>query len=531
VSTSLRAEARGVEARASPAHHAHAAPAFTFRAKVMAIVAIVGAALTAVVIAGALLAARTEREIETIEARYLPLVQLQPKLEGELEHLERAFQDAVAAGDATELAAASESRRRFLAQLDGANVATDPAAAAALARALDDYFSAADDVSNRLIARETGEDIVDAARAMQEKQARVEELITKTTALDPRKLAAAFKLASRTGVEATRYQLMIGLACLALVLVLSLALSRSVLRAVRALVVGLERFGKGDFTRRIPVETRDELGEVAEHANRMAASLERAGVERERMENALKSSNRELEAFSYSVAHDLRAPLRGINGFSHALMEDYGDKLDAEAKGYLLRIAGAAERMGHLIDALLALSRLARTKPRRETVSMTRLAEAVMEQLRSAQPTRAVEFTNGAEIVVFGDPTLLRALLENLLGNAWKFTGARAPAHIAFGVEPGGEEDVYFVRDDGAGFDMAFADKLFAPFQRLHTSAEFAGTGIGLATVQRIVHRHGGRIWADGAVGRGATFHFTLPSGREGAKGADGARAGEGASL
>ncbi len=180
-------------------------------------------------------------------------------------------------------------------------------------------------------------------------------------------------------------------------LLVSLGLNRSVLRVVGALAAGLERFGGGDFSQPIRVASRDELGEVAAHANRMAASLERVGTERERMAAALKLSNRELEAFSYSVAHDLRTPLRSINGFSHALLEDCADKLDGDAKDYLARIANAAERMGQLIDALLALSRLSRTEVRRETVSLTSLADAVVSQLRAAQPDRVVDFVEPGE--------------------------------------------------------------------------------------------------------------------------------------
>jgi light-regulated signal transduction histidine kinase (bacteriophytochrome) len=242
----------------------------------------------------------------------------------------------------------------------------------------------------------------------------------------------------------------------------------------------------------------------------MAVSLDRS-------RQALKLSNQELEAFSYSVAHDLRAPLRGINGFSRALLEDYGDKLDTDAHDYLDRIGAATARMGDLIDALLSLSRVARAELRREKVNLSGIAESVIKQLRASQPDRVVEFVNQENVVAIGDAPLLRAVLENLLGNAWKFTSAGPSACITFGAEKTDRVPVYHVRDNGAGFDMAYAKKLFAPFQRLHSEAEFAGTGIGLATVQRIVHRHGGRIWAEGNVGQGATFRFTLASATQGA--------------
>ncbi len=225
----------------------------------------------------------------------------------------------------------------------------------------------------------------------------------------------------------------------------------------------------------------------------------------------LEHKNRELEAFSYSVSHDLRAPLRAIDGFSQILLEDYGKQLDDNGQGHLRRICAAAQRMGHLIDALLTLSRVTSAGLERKPVDLGLLATAVATQLRATQPERQVEFIIAEGLDVEGDPHLLRALLENLLGNAWKFTRDRSPAIIELSVVDGAGPAVYSIRDNGAGFDMAHASKLFAPFQRLHAASEFAGTGIGLATVQRIVDRHGGRVWAEGAVDQGATVHFTLP--------------------
>jgi len=225
-----------------------------------------------------------------------------------------------------------------------------------------------------------------------------------------------------------------------------------------------------------------------------------------------EAANRELEAFSYSVAHDLRAPLRGVDGFSLALLEEYADKLDGEGCGYLKHMRESAQRMGRLIDDLLALSRVTRSELAREPVDLSGLAQNVAAQLQRAQPDRQVEIVIAARIVVDCDARLLRVALENLLGNAWKFTGKRAQPRIEIGVTPGGDR-ACFVRDNGAGFDMAYASKLFGAFQRLHSSDEFEGTGIGLATVQRIINRHSGRIWAIGEVDRGATFYFTLGEG------------------
>jgi hypothetical protein len=225
---------------------------------------------------------------------------------------------------------------------------------------------------------------------------------------------------------------------------------------------------------------------------------------------AAEQANRELEAFSYSVAHDLRAPLRSIDGFSQALLEDYAERLDEEGRQYLRYVRESAQHMAQLIDDLLALSRVTRSELRRERVDLSGLARAVLAQLQRTQPDRRVRLVIADGLSAAGDARLLRVAFENLLGNAWKFTGRRAEALIEFGLNGDAGEPIYFVRDNGAGFDMAYADKLFGVFQRLHSSADYEGTGIGLATVQRIVSRHGGRIWAEAEVDRGATFRFTL---------------------
>ncbi|MEH1942110.1 MAG: CHASE3 domain-containing protein [Nostoc sp.] len=224
----------------------------------------------------------------------------------------------------------------------------------------------------------------------------------------------------------------------------------------------------------------------------------------------LEATNKEMEAFSYSVSHDLRAPLRSIDGFSQALLEDYADKLDVLGQNYLQRVRAATQRMAQLIDDLLNLSRLTRSEMRWEEVDLSALAEAIATELQKTEPERQVEFAIAPGLVTNGDAHLLRIVLENLLGNAWKFTGKHQRARIEFGVLQQDDTHVYFVRDDGTGFDMAYIDKLFGAFQRLHAMTEFEGTGIGLATVQRIVHRHGGRVWAESAVEQGATFYFTL---------------------
>lgn len=225
----------------------------------------------------------------------------------------------------------------------------------------------------------------------------------------------------------------------------------------------------------------------------------------------LEAANRELEAFSYSVAHDLRAPLRSIDGFSQALLEDYGHQLDEVGQDYLRRVRAASQRMAELIDDLLQLSRITRQPLRVEEVDLSALALQLAGELQQQHPERAVEVRVQPGVVARGDPKLLAVALQNLLGNAWKFTAPRPHAVVEFGVVQAEDGPACFVRDNGVGFDMKYADKLFAPFQRLHKPSEFPGTGIGLATVQRVVARHGGRVWAEAEADRGATFYFTLP--------------------
>ena len=238
--------------------------------------------------------------------------------------------------------------------------------------------------------------------------------------------------------------------------------------------------------------------------------LNRARNDLQTVNAALEAANRELESFSYSVSHDLRAPLRVIDGFSQALLEDYAEKLDREGKDHLQRVRAATQRMGELIDDMLNLSRVTRREMRSESVNLSAIAQAIAAELQRSQPERRVEFVIAEGMVANGDKGLLKVALENLLGNAWKFTGKRSEANIQFGMTEHQGNRVYFMRDNGSGFDMAYADRLFGAFQRLHDSHEFSGTGIGLATVQRVVHRHGGQIWAEAEVAKGATFYFTL---------------------
>ena len=240
------------------------------------------------------------------------------------------------------------------------------------------------------------------------------------------------------------------------------------------------------------------------------ADLKQAEDALRESQRGLEDVNKELQSFSYSVSHDLRGPLRTMDGFSQALLEDHSQHLDEKGRHYVTRIRTAAQRMGRLIDDLLQLSRLTRVEMRVKPVDLSAIALAVIGELRDSEPGRNVEVQIEPGLETRGDPGLLQVALQNLLSNAWKFTSRREHAVIEFGRVNGQPDSAFFVRDNGAGFDMQYADHLFSPFQRLHADEEFKGTGIGLATVQRIIRRHSGRIWAEAAEEQGATFYFQL---------------------
>jgi light-regulated signal transduction histidine kinase (bacteriophytochrome) len=327
---------------------------------------------------------------------------------------------------------------------------------------------------------------------------------------------------SRAGVLAAQHRVNVavmafnGIVVCVIVSTLFLTL-RSVTRPLAKLCEGTAVVGAGNLDFQLGVTTQDEIGELARAFDQMTEKLRTTTVSRDELEQRvierttqLETANKELEAFSYSVSHDLRAPLRAIHGFSRLLLEEYAPHLADEARRYLHLVCDNAQQMGQLIDDLLAFSRLSRQPLKRQPVACADLVQQVLEELRGEHAGRHIDIAVGDLGMCQVDPALLKQVLINLCANALKFTRQRDVAMIEIGCRQVDGERVYFVKDNGVGFDMKYVGKLFGVFQRLHRIDEYDGTGVGLAIVQRIIHRHGGRVWAEAAVNQGATFYFTL---------------------
>jgi signal transduction histidine kinase len=283
---------------------------------------------------------------------------------------------------------------------------------------------------------------------------------------------------------------------------------RDVLRPIARLELATREVAAGNWSFELDVGSADELGDVARHFDAMTRALRDSFNQLQVSNRDLVVLNKELESFSYSVSHDLRSPLRSMDGFSLALLEDYGDRLDEEARDSLQRIRAASQRMGRLIDELLGLARVTRAELRIQEVDLSAMAEEILSTLAKAEPERQVRWEIDGGMRVLGDRELVAIALQNLLANAWKFTSKVAQAVIRVGMRDEDGKQVCFVSDNGAGFDMAYASRLFGAFQRLHHERDFPGTGVGLATVQRVMHRHGWSLGASAALGQGATFYF-----------------------
>jgi signal transduction histidine kinase len=401
-------------------------------------------------------------------------------------------------------------------------VTTDPPQAARLQAAIDGFAAWQAEIAAPVIAAARAGDIAgaDALVSQGEGKTRMDDIRADLDALTAAEQStAATRTASQRDFNTNVRRISFYGTLLALVLgvIIAIVFARRVSRRVRSVSTAANAIAGGDLAQRVTVQGHDEVADLATSFNAMAARLESAAAAEQAVNDELRRrtseaelANRELESFSYSVSHDLRAPLRSMDGFSQALAEDYADRLDDTAKDYITRIRASSVRMAQLIDDLLQLSRITRDPVRKEAVDVSAIAAAVVAELRATDPERTVDVSIQSGMHGFGEPRLVRIALVNLIGNAWKFTRERPDAHIDVRMEQGADGPEFVVADNGAGFDMRYAANLFGPFQRMHPAERFAGTGVGLATVQRIVHRHGGTIRAESAVGEGARFRFTL---------------------
>ena len=482
----------------------------SFRIKLMGVVSISAAAFILLVTVNHYITQNVETQISEIQQKYVPIIELGSKFGGQVKNIQRNFQDAVAAKDVELLHKTFETKKDFLDKIETAKEIIGPAQTAALKNALDSYYNDAYDISSRLMSGETGESLVISMAKMQDKQAKLMGLIKQATTFDRDKLNQTFSAVSDALNTAEQLQLAINLACLLSVFLFSLWLSKGLINSLNKLKLGFERIGSSDFSHPITIDEHDEFADVIQQANQMGAIIEQLHKEKNEQANQLKMTNQELERSSYAVANKMRLPVQSIIGFTNTLLEDEKNELPPETKRLVIRTATAAQKMSQLIDGLVDLSRLNRAEMADEPVNLSKLSENITIDLKKSDPHRKATFEIKKDIVTKGDSKMLELALEHLWSNAWKFTSRKQETKIEMGTLFKNGRLTYFIKDNGEGFDMADKDKLFGTFQRLHSSLDYDGNGLGLVTVQRIIQRHNGTIWAEADPQRGATFFFTL---------------------
>lgn len=468
----------------------------TLRQKMNCVAGTVTAAFIILIGVNWYLNAEVENHTALIRDQFIPHVELGYRLETQFEAIALRLRDAVSAQDMNELNSTAELGDKLMNELDSASGIIEPQQIALVKTAIDEYLSIAVDTSKRIIQGETGLSIVEAMEKMQTKQTIADSLINRVAKFDRAKLSEAFTSIGNIQTRSAKLSFWVSIVCVGFIFGVSFVMGRVLIVRLREIANGVTRFGEGKFSRPIPIVGDDELSELSGQINKMA--------------NRIQTLVHELESFSYSVAHDLRAPLRAMVGFSNILVESYANILPEEGKTYLERIVSAGSRMEHMVDGLLNLSRMNRRTLSKQQVNLSKIASNIVELLRSNEPGRVAVVQVEENISALGDPQLLDIALANLIGNAWKFTKHTQETRIQFGCKKEKGSSIFFIRDNGAGFDMRYKDKLFGTFQRLHGESEFEGYGIGLATVKNIIDRHGGQIWAESEVNKGTTFYFTL---------------------
>ena len=470
-----------------------------FRQRMALLVATSGFVLVAVSAVGAGMVKRSNEALSRLQDRYIPLLALDRDLNADFSEIRRTLQDAATAKEPRELVRADQLRDILVAELraGGAVLRENGGDPVALERDFLAYYDAARRVSEALMAGVVTEELVVRMETMRDAQISFSAELDASTSPNSAAVEAAVEQARGAQETALSVDVVASVALLVAMAVLSVRIAGDVLRSLDAISAGMDRLAKGQFNEPIEVVTEDEFGDLARRAN-TAASL-------------LRNSYEDLEGFSYSVSHDLRAPLRAIDGFSVILREDYGDRLDDDGRRVLDVIRGSTQRMGRLIDDLLAWSRLGRRGMQMRRLDMTAMATAAAEEARQLEPGRSIDIDIGPLPAADADEGLVTQVWLNLLGNAVKYTRRQTEARIRVEGRLEHGEAIFAVVDNGVGFDETYRDKLFGVFQRLHREDEFEGTGIGLALVKRIVERHGGRVGASGRLGEGATFWFALP--------------------